>query len=115
MMGTRSAQDKLFAADRSISIMWGATPCTGTWRRTGNTCSGMKTSPPCTVPITGGSRAPICAISILFLRAYEKVSFVEASIAPIRSALEGGAGLEMEEVADCRRARAGVEARLVIP
>src|SRR6516225_5182108 len=41
---------------RSISIMSDVTVCTGTWRRTGNTCSGMKTSPPCTVLIMGAPR-----------------------------------------------------------
>jgi hypothetical protein len=61
MMGTRSPQDKLFAADTSISILLGGKRCAAIWRKTGDTCSGMKTSPSCTGRIVGGLPCLSCA------------------------------------------------------
>jgi hypothetical protein len=45
MMGTGSPPDKLYAADRIYLDFVGRDTCTGTWRRTDNRCSGMKTLP----------------------------------------------------------------------
>ena len=48
MMGKRSPQDKLFAADHVYLDFVGREPCTGIWCRTGSRCFAMKNLPRCT-------------------------------------------------------------------
>jgi len=43
---------------RSFPVMAAAAPCTNTWRTTGITCTGVKTSLPRIGPLTGGSPRP---------------------------------------------------------
>jgi hypothetical protein len=47
MMGKRSPQDKLFAADHIYLDFVGRDTRTGIWLRTGSSCFGTKTLPAC--------------------------------------------------------------------
>src|SRR5208282_2356409 len=112
MMGTRSAQDKLFAADQIYLDYVGRDTLYGYLAQ--NRQHLFRDEDFATLYCTDNGRTsvpPSLAISILFLRAYEKVSFVEAvdrSKYDLRWKV--ALGLEMEEVpmqksiAEARRA-----------
>src|SRR5208283_5377597 len=116
MMGTRSPQDKLFAADRLHLDFVGRDTWYGYLAQ--NRQHLFRDEDFAALYCTDNGRTsvpPSVAISILFLRAYEKVSFVEAidrSKYDLRWKV--ALGLEMEEVPMQKSTLQEFEAKLVL-
>ena len=116
MMGTRSPQDKLFAADQIYLDYVGRDTLYGYLAQ--NRQHLFRDEDFAALYCTDNGRTsvpPSVAISILFLRAYEKVSFVEAvdrSKYDLRWKV--ALGLEMEEVPMQKSTLQEFEAKLVI-
>jgi Transposase domain (DUF772) len=99
-----------------IWITWDETRCTGIWPSTGGSYSAMKTLRFYIVGIMDGRRCPpSVAATVLFLRAYDGVSFVEA-IERTKYDLRWkvALGLELEEVPIQKSALQEFQARLVL-
>ena len=116
MMGTRSPQDKLFAADQIYLDFVGRDTLYGYLAQ--NRQQLFRDEDFAVLYCADNGRtsvAPSLAISILFLRAYERVSFVEA-IERTKYDLRWkvALGLEMEEVPMQKSALQEFEAKLVI-
>jgi transposase len=116
MMGTRSPQDKLFAADQIYLDFVGRDTLYGYLAQ--NRQQLFRDEDFAALYCADNGRTsvpPSLAISILFLRAYERVSFVEA-IERTKYDLRWkvALGLEMEEVPIQKSALQEFEARLVI-
>ncbi len=116
MMGTRSPQDKLFAADQIYLDFVGRDTLYGYLAQ--NRQQLFRDEDFAALYCADNGRTsvpPSLAISILFLRAYERVSFVEA-IERTKYDLRWkvALGLEMEEVPIQKSALQECEARLVI-
>jgi transposase len=116
MMGTRSPQDKLFAADQIYLDYVGRDTLYGYLAQNRQQLFRDEDFAALYCANNGRTSAPPSwAISILFLRAYERVSFVEA-IERTKYDLrwEVALGLEMEEVPMQKSALQEFEAKLVI-
>jgi len=116
MMGTRSAQDKLFAADHLYLDFVGRDSLYGYLAQ--NRQHLFRDEDFAALYCADNGRTsvpPSIAISILFLRAYEKVSFVEA-IDRCKCDLRWkvALGLEMEEVPMQKSTLQEFEANLVL-
>jgi len=116
MMGTRSPQDKLFAADQIYLDYVGRDSLYGYLAQ--NRQHLFRDEDFAVLYCTDNGRTsvpPSVAISILFLRAYEKVSFVEAiERAKFDLRWKVALGLEMEEVPMQKSALQEFEAKLVL-
>ena len=116
MMGTRSPQDKLFAADQIYLDYVGRDTLYGYLAQ--NRQHLFRDEDFAALYCTDNGRIsvpPSLAISILFLRAYEKVSFVEAvDRTKYDLRWKVALGLEMEEVPMQKSTLQEFEARLVI-
>jgi len=116
MMGTRSPQDKLFAADQIYLDYVGRDTLYGYLAQNRQQLFRDEDFAALYCANNGRTSAPpSLAISILFLRAYERVSFVEA-IERTKYDLRWkvALGLEMEEVPMQKSALQEFEAKLVI-
>jgi len=116
MMGTRSPQDRLFAADRIYLDFVGRDTLYGYLAQNRQHLFREEDFAALYCADNGRTSVPpSLAISILFLRAYEKVSFVEA-IERTKYDLRWkvALGLEMEEVPIQKSTLQEFEARLVI-
>src|SRR5271167_4795493 len=116
MMGTRSPQDKLFAADQIYLDYVGRDTLYGYLAQNRQQLFRDEDFAALYCADNGRTSAPpSLAISILFLRAYERVSFVEA-IERTKYDLRWkvALGLEMEEVPIQKSTLQGFEAKLVL-
>jgi len=116
MMGTRSPQDKLFAADQIYLDYVGRDTLYGYLAQ--NRQHLFRDEDFAALYCADNGRTsvpPSLAISILFLRAYERVSFVEAvDRTKYDLRWKVALGLEMEEVPMQKSALQEFEAKLVI-
>ena len=116
MMGTRSPQEQLFAADRIYLDFVGRDTFYGYLAQNRRHLFQDEDFAALYCADNGGTSVPpSLAISILFLRAYEKVSFVEAiDCTQYDLRWKVALGLEMEEVPMQKSTLQEFEARLVI-
>jgi hypothetical protein len=110
MMGKRSAQDKLFAADHVYLDFVGRDTLYGYLAQNREQMFRDEDFAAMYCPDNGRqSVPPSVAVSVLFLRAYEGVSFTEAVGADqVRSALEGSLGTGDGRGTDAEERAAGV-------